>query len=179
MEAYRPQEIVQDGRRTGRWHFVQQVYGRISAVGYCAPYVRCPVCAMTGLVLQFAGVPEDSPPRQPRDCRRCQGAGRIPVLQPCLGHDTPQAASRHFRQYLLDCAEYRVRRADEPTPYGDNLARPHCQAPSCQSPADWLAHVWPSPRAWVALCEAHCRPDWLDAALPDTTQFTIFGTADS
>ena len=78
----------------GKWRFTSaHLHGHPYPIGYCSPIEICPAGCTLGKVWR-PGVDEI-------DCERCGGRGVISAAHPCQGHDTPEEACEHYRQYLL------------------------------------------------------------------------------
>jgi hypothetical protein len=79
------------GPNAGRYHFCRnsERSGPL-AIGYCAQYRSCKTC---DALHAFPALP---------DCAECKGKGLIPLDIPCAGHETPDEAREHYRQYELN-----------------------------------------------------------------------------
>lgn len=114
MNYFQAREITdQDGNPAGRWHYTGMNDGRVWPAGYCSPtWNTCPDCKGWDAVPSRAGGTISS------GCETCAGKGYLPV-EPCPGHDTPEGAEEHQRQYMLD----RRTRYDRHTPNQQHKCR--------------------------------------------------------
>lgn len=96
MAVFKPLELMdEEGKPTGLWHYTKTDGGGTYAIGHCGPWETCPVCKGHSGLLRKLG---DSP------CERCGDKGIIRKVNACPGHATPEEATAHYRQYLLDKA---------------------------------------------------------------------------
>mgnify|MGYP000956943696 CR=1 FL=1 len=119
---------------SGKWHYTNCNNGLIYSLGYCRKNKCCPC--------RFNEVDNiDS-------CVVCEGTGSIPSEHYCNGHDTAEEACAHYRDFLLDYANYDVR--DE-----------HCLE-KCEICGTWT-HQIVSIDYYIyhRLCEQHCNRDGL------------------
>lgn len=129
-----------DGPSAGKWHYtLANSRTGTHAIGYCAPYDACPAGCYLGKVHDGAGGGVT--------CETCGARGVVELGEPCPGHDTPEEAAEHYRQYLLD---KRLRFVDD-RPEANVQTR--CVAAGCGA--------WTSGGVWIAgwvnfaLCADH------------------------
>jgi hypothetical protein len=99
------------------WHYTVSNGGHIRAVGNCSPYQWC-LCSKNDRYRQ-----EDM--QTIDDCDLCHGHKYVlNTKNPCPGHATAQEACNHYKEYLLDNAEFN---------YGDETSRLYkCDAVGCE-----------------------------------------------
>jgi hypothetical protein len=83
----------ENGNGTGKWHWTTMNDGHIRPDGYCSRWETCPDCK------GYSGIMAFDPNKH---CATCADKGIIIRADPCPGHDTPEGAAEHYRQYLLD-----------------------------------------------------------------------------
>jgi hypothetical protein len=118
---------------TGKWKYTSAGRDGVYEVGYCSSLSLCPDCGDIG---NFG-----TPQRQ--NCKKCLGSGLIDAENPCLGHDTPEEAEEHYKQYLLDRIDFQ-----RPDHIKDQQLK-------CQICGKWTqSTVGPGMRFFV-LCDEH------------------------
>lgn len=155
MNYYAARELKDaEGKGRGLWHYTCLNDGAIWPEGHCSPFRRCPVC--NGKSAMYAYVrPDVREEVGLADCQACGSRGSVRVDNPCPGHDTPEGAEEHYRQYLLDEAVFRVE------------FRPSdcCEYPGCGVPTNLAAETGPGRMRHHALCEAHNNRDGLEKVM--------------
>lgn len=157
MNHYAPQELTDAaGLPTGRWHYCcTNGRGSTFAVGYCGLLRSCRTCSpftpptnpFGRMVLAEGETPD------PAHCPACNGTGvtGVPAEDRCPGHDSPEEACEHYKQYLLDNARLRPETADM---LRQAKTAHRCQAPGCRKMtvghASWGGH------GYASLCDKHC-----------------------
>ncbi len=99
MNYYGPREMMDAaGKPTGKWHYTCRNDGQTWAVGNCSPWESCPKCKddQTKMLDCFGR----------DDCDVCHGKRLVCPESPCLGHDTPENACEHQKQYVLSKAKF-------------------------------------------------------------------------
>lgn len=143
---YRQASELKDeaGNGTGLWHYTVTNDGRTRAEGYCSPWEVCPACE---------GI---SPPvfADADDCQACDNRGLQKKAEPCNGHDTPEGAQRHYREYVLDGATY-----------GDKMSDQQLRCEICRAYTDGMAKAGPGQMYMHVLCDDHRDRDNLDRFL--------------
>ena len=146
MNYYQARELRDaDGKGTGLWHYTVRNDDRIWATGYCSPWETCPACkGNAGLFAAIRG----------ERCATCEDKGIVRRADPCPGHDTPEGAREHYRQYLLDQVRYDQKLLDE---------RRKCAV--CGAWSEYTAFI-PSEinHVWV-LCDEHRNREQVDKLL--------------
>ncbi len=116
MAMYQPLQL-QDGPNKGKWHYTCTDGMGTYALGYCSKIQACPDCLDVHtswgtydgrdkecLRLHMEDYNKRHPDSQVRWCETCD-MSRIKKLtdaETCPGHDTPEEAMKHYRQYLVD-----------------------------------------------------------------------------
>lgn len=156
MNYYQAREILgEDKKPTGKWHYTCRNDDRIWAVGYCASLQSCPVCK-DKWVPAFGMTREDVEARGWTWCEACNNKGLVDAPNPCPGHDTPEEACEHYKEYLLDKAEYRQKLSEWP--------KDKCMRPDCNSEATHVVHI-PGETYNYIFCEQHCNRENVSALL--------------
>ena len=145
MNYYQARELTDaDGKPTGKWHFTVRNDDRIWATGYCAPWETCPACkGHAGIFAALRG----------EHCATCGDKGIVERSEPCPGHDTPEGAREHYRQYLLD----QVR-------YDGALMLQQLQCQICGAWTQREAFIPGHGDRWT-LCDDHCNRETVDSLL--------------
>jgi len=126
---------------TGKYRYTRRNNGRVWAIGHCSPTVACPAC--NGRALWNTEEPW---------CPRCEHKGFIEVACPCPGHDTPEGACAHYKEYLLDHAKFQG-------PKQERWPKHKCAVAGCESEATHLATV--DSYRMYELCAAHANREAL------------------
>ena len=150
VKHYAPRELrTANDEPTGKWHYTcQQSDGTTYAIGNCSPFESCPDCVNTRW-----SYPSES---GPTTCAACGGKGWIRKLQPCPGHDTPQAACEHQKEYYLATVQFFPE-----TPESRQKAKQLQRCAICDEFTCGLATWGPGHLSCVVLCNAHCSPESL------------------
>lgn len=123
----------------GKWYYCCNG----AKIAYCSPLHGCKECNGWGRFYIEGKLV---------DCESCEGAGLLPTLTPCGGHDTEEEACNHYKEYLLD---NRVRYSK------DVQSQRKCE----------ICKEWTQGLAWVGgyqgfqLCEKHQNRESLEKLL--------------
>lgn len=94
MNHYKARELREGGHGTGKWHYTCMNNDHIYPVGYCSPWDTCPDCQGHSMFNSEA------------KCEKCSNKGVIKSENPCMGHDTPEDAESHYKEYIIDKAHF-------------------------------------------------------------------------
>jgi hypothetical protein len=86
MAWYSPRQ-----KENERWYYTCENSAGCFDIGNCSQFISCPKCRAT----------YDTPNI---DCEQCKNTRFISNPNACNGHDTPEDAIEHYRQYCLDSA---------------------------------------------------------------------------
>lgn len=126
-----------DGKCTGKWHWTTMNDGHIRPDGYCSPWEECPACKGHSGIMRWGNLKAE------QHCETCGDKGILERAIPCPGHDTPEGAAEHYRQYLLDNVTYDGRMSNQ---------QQKCRV--CGAWTSGLAQVPFAYLGWV-LCDKH------------------------
>jgi hypothetical protein len=131
-----------DSPFAGKYHYVSMGRSGGYPIGHCSPYLTCPECLGS----------------MAPDCEECGGKGFIKLEAPCSGHDTPEQAEEHYRQWLLDKLRF------------DGRCTPNqqfrCEFPGCETWTQRIIDVEGEGYTHWLLCDEHANRESVDAILP-------------
>jgi hypothetical protein len=132
MNHYAARQI-KAGPNAGKWHYTCYNDRDKGAypVGACGRFRNCLAC--DGRITNLGQVGVD---RLGGHCPTCGGRGCVEVAEAdrCPGHDTPEGAYEHQRQYLLGSLEVRG-------PKTERWPKHKCAVPDCENEATMLADL--------------------------------------
>lgn len=128
-----------DGNGTGKWRYCSASKTGSFAIGHCSQIESCTCSPNT-----IFGI---------TDCEICQGKGFVSHPNPCPGHDTPEDACNHYREYLIDNARYDYNMGD--------------MQKKCEICGTWTQHMAAVPMASIyhTLCDEHRNREYLDKVM--------------
>lgn len=136
MAYYTPRQ-----KTNGKWYYTCSNSAGIFDVGGCSQIVSCPDCSPYYLNYDQKG-----------KCKTCLGHGFIDKVDPCQGHDTPEEAVEHYRQYNVINAK---------TGFSEDEQR------KCEICEKWTQHYMAFKDFFklpVYLCEEHLTHEYLNKA---------------
>lgn len=137
---------IADGPNAGKWHWTEaNSRTGTHAIGYCGRFQTCPECDSRSFITHV-------------ECGTCGVTGYVDVGDAqCAGHDTPEEAAEHYRQYLLT----ERLRLDGMRSENQQF---RCEAEGCDEWTQTHAHLG----SWLmwALCDAHRTRETVEVLYP-------------
>lgn len=135
--------------KEGKYHFTCKHNSNIYPVGNCSLWDTCPDCNGHCMLTQAV------------KCDACSNKGIISKTNPCPGHDTPEAAVAHYKEYLLDEAWYKGKQ-EPPQP---------CEI--CKEITDGIATCGEGKSQFHVLCDKHRTREYLAQVMKDVVELWI------
>jgi hypothetical protein len=139
MRCYKARELA---NKAGKWHYTCEVNGDIHPVGHCSSWDSCSCVKNENRIDQ--------------NCEVCSGRGVIAKSDPCLGHDTPEEAELHYKEYLLDSMK-------KSNPKTEKWPKNKCHESKCEEEA--LYSIYLRNGGYFELCECHANKECVSSML--------------
>jgi hypothetical protein len=139
MRYYKARELA---NKEGKWHYTCERNGDIYPVGHCSAWDPC------------SCIEKES--RIDQNCEICHGKGAVAKIKPCLGHDTPELAELHYKEYLLDSMK-------KSGPKTEKWPKHKCDAENCEEEA--LYSMLLNGGVNYELCECHANRECVSSIM--------------
>jgi hypothetical protein len=137
MRYYKARELA---NKAGKWHYTCERKGNIYPVGHCSLWETCS-CVEKGV---------------DQNCEICHGKGVFEKTNPCLGHDTPEKAELHYKEYLLDSMK-------KTGPKTEKWPKNKCDAENCEEES--LYSISLTGGGYYELCECHANRECISSMI--------------